>query len=224
LKNIKEYRQKELQWFLFANIILLLLTSKINLFDYLTDENKEIWKNISEIFTTAGISVFGYIITFILDSLLSSNIKDKIIYWWDNKPSHNIFSKIQTKNKDDRFTFQQAENKYTDIFNQLKENKNLPQTNLWYKIYSKHRQVTMIAVSHEDYLLSRDLCVQTLILVLIYAIICIIFKQTFIFSWTYILYLLAMYGVTNISTRNKAKRLVYNVLAYDINDEEKKNG
>ena len=224
MKNIKEYRQKELRWFLFANIILLLLTSKLNLFDYFLDENNEIWENINEILTTTGISVFGYIITFILDSLLSSNLKEKIIYWWSNKPSHNIFSKIQSKNKDDRFTFEQAAIKYPDIFAQLKNNINVPQTNLWQKIYNKHRQVTMISVSHEDYLLSRDLCVQTIILFVVYIIICAIFKQIFVFSWTYILYLLIMYVLTNISTRNKSKRFVYNVLAYDIHDEEKKNG
>ena len=216
MADLKLYRTNELKWYLLANVLLLLLSSSNNIIARLFTAEGIAWEAVSAFLQTALLSTFSYVIVFILDSLPSTELKDKIVFLWNKKPSHTIFTTIEKKCKDDRFTCEQIKAKHSEAFQPSNANS---QTSLWYAIYSKHRGVSMIHASNRDYLLARDLCVQTVLLFLVYLFLCAISKELS-YSLLYIGYLIGMYILTNLATRNKARRFAFNVLAYDISIKE----
>ena len=84
----------------------------------------------------------------------------------------------------------------------------------WYKIYSKHRDVAMIYFANRDYLFCRDMFISTMVLSVLYMIS--IITKLFEFSVLYILFLATMLLVNLLATHIKARRFVYNVIAYDL--------
>lgn len=221
MADLKSYRNSELKWYLLANVLLLLLSSSNNIIARLFTAEGVAWEVVSAFLQTALLSTFSYVIVFILDSLPPTELKDRVVFLWGKKPSHTVFTAIEKKCKDDRFTYEQIKAKRPEAFQPCNANN---QTSLWYAIYSKHRDVSMIHASNRDYLLARDLCVQTIIMLLVYLFLCAISKELS-YSLLYIGYLAVMYTITNLATRNKARRFVFNVLAYDISiKEENKDG
>ncbi|MCL2165215.1 MAG: hypothetical protein FWH55_12715 [Oscillospiraceae bacterium] len=221
MADLKSYRNSELKWYLLANVLLLLLSSSNNILARLFIAEGIAWEAVSAFLQTALLSTFSYVIVFILDSLPPTELKDKVIFLWSKKPSHTIFTTIEKKCKDDRFTCEQIKAKHPEAFQSCNVNQ---QTRLWYAIYSKHRDAAMVHSSNRDYLLARDLCVQTVILLLVYLFLCVVSGELS-YSLLYIGYLVVMYVLTNLATRNKARRFAFNVLAYDISiKEEPKDG
>lgn len=124
---------------------------------------------------------------------------------------------MEQKLEDNRFTLKEAKKKYAKIYEQINdEPKKFDQTPLWYEIYNRHRENTIVFGSNRDYLLLRDMHAQTIILMLVYIIIWRM-AGNMAFSWKYIIYLTSMVILLNISARVQGKRLMYNVLSVDIN-------
>lgn len=89
-----------------------------------------------------------------------------------------------------------------------------------YQIYAKHRNVPMIFVSHRDYLLCRDIYFATIIIIVFYALIAFLLK-TIPFS-KQLLALEAVFLIcSNIAARQRGKRYVANVIAYDLQEKPK---
>lgn len=153
-RNLKEYRDKELKWFLLANIILMLIESGV------LDFGKLDSISISDISSLLGITAVSsaiYIYTFILDSILPSRVKVFLVFLWKRQPSCTIFTDMEQKFEDDRFKLEDAKKKYHQIYERIKsEPDSFDQTPLWYEIYNKHRNNTIIFGSNRDYLLLRD--------------------------------------------------------------------
>ena len=124
---------------------------------------------------------------------------------------------MERKFEDNRFTLEAAKKKYAKIYEQIEGNpKGFDQTPLWYEIYNRNRENTIVFGSNRDYLLLRDMHAQTIILTLVYLFLCGLL-DVFVFSWKYVLYLLFMIVMLNISARVQGKRLMYNVLSVDMN-------
>ena len=158
-RNLKEYRDKELKWFLLANIILMLIESGV--LDFGKLESISI-SDISSLLGITAVSSAIYIYTFILDSILPSRVKVFLVFLWKRQPSCTIFTDMEQKFEDDRFKLEDAKKKYHQIYERIKsEPDSFDQTPLWYEIYNKHRNNTIIFGSNPDYLLLRDMHKQT---------------------------------------------------------------
>jgi hypothetical protein len=172
----------------------------------------------------AFISGVIFVFTFLADSLYPSELKEKLILY--RVPGETIFSKIKEKNTDKRFTWEQAKEAYKSVYNNLPENKKeqyIYENSEWYKIYNKHRDKMMIKVSNRDFLLCRDIYFATIATMILYLVLVFIFR-VIIFDCRYIGYLICMLIISNIGTRNKAKRFVYNVISYDITHQKNTEG
>jgi hypothetical protein len=218
MNSIKDYRNKELVAYIIANALVLLII--LNIFDLkemlLSSEN--ISKIINSFLITSCLSVFAYL----GDSVLSGDIKDKLVDLWRGRPGGKIFTKMKDNNKDIRFTNKQVLEKYTEVYS------NLPTTpkeryqyenSKWYSIYHRHQKVKKIYNANRDYLLCRDMHVATYVMTALYIAIGLLSSAVDV-TWQCVLYEVVFLIVTNVAARQKAKRLVYNVIAYDLQQKE----
>ena len=217
MKNLKDYRDKELKWFLLANILLMIISSGILVFG----ETADSWmKGLSSALNVTVFSSAIYILTFIFDSVVPSHVKVFLVFLWRKQPSATIFTDMQRKFSENRFTFDDAEKKYANLYETLKgKSRKYDQTALWYEIYNRNRGNTIVFGSNRDYLLLRDMHAQTIMLIIVYISLSHI-TGIIAFSKEYILYLTLMTILLNISARVQGKRLMYNVLSVDINKME----
>ena len=214
MASLKDYRNQELKWFLLANILLMLITSKAFTFQW--GDASALVEGIGATLNIAVFSTTIYVYTFIFDSLIPSSLKVFLVFLWKKKPSATIFTRVSKKCKDDRFTAEHAKKKYADIFQNIEANKGCDETPMWYEIYNRHRNNSIVFGSNRDYLLLRDLHSQTLTLLIIYAILV---RMTGIISFAreYVFYLVAMIIILNIGARVQGDRMVYTVLSVDLN-------
>jgi hypothetical protein len=213
MKNLKNYRDKELRYFIIANIAVLLLLSD---FFHFSQFEIQIIEIISKFIKISIISSIIYVLTFVVDSLFSSELK--ILLIGGHSPGEKIFSKIQNGTFDKRFNCEEAQKIYSKIFELLpkeKKDKFVYENAEWYKIYNKYRDVKMIMVSNRDFLLCRDIYFSTIVNIIIYLGLTFVFK-TIVFDWRYIGYLAVILILSNFGTRNKSSRFVSNVIALDI--------
>lgn len=222
MKDLKDYRDKELKGYVLANLLVLLyLEGCFNWLGTLDTNSMEILKLF--IPCLAGFSVF-YSYIFITDALLSSDIKTKIVFWWHLQPGYSVFSDMAKGDLDGRFSLEQLMNKYESIYANLPgtDEKGNYENNNWYKIYSKHRGNSMIEGSSRDYLLCRDLTSITVLLFVFYMFIyCMLLGNCG--NCKFLALLIAEYALLNFASRKKAKRFVYNVIAVDINHKDIKS-
>jgi len=215
LDNLKDYREKEQKMYIVANIFVLILLSDL----FNLQNNQYEWLNVLvKILDSTLLSSSIYIFAFLADALFSSGVKMKLLYFTGHLPGETIFSELKKKNTDLRFTTGQLLAKYKEIFEGLpvdKKEKLKYENSQWYKIYNKHRNVSMIFESNRDYLLCRDLYISTLVIIISYLISCNLIN-VLEFNWTSILYLAIMLIITNVTAHIKGRRFATNVLAYDL--------
>ena len=218
---MKDYREKELKMYIIACILLLIcLTKKYSL-------NMEVGNmvlTITPIIETTLISGVICIFVFISDSLFPSIAKDKIISLFGliKKPGYTIFSEIEKNNKDDRFITEDVKEKYKNIYDNMPQDKKILykyQNKCWYEIYSKNRNEDVIYNSNRDYLLCRDIFFATIFMFFIYG--CSIMLKFFSFNWIFMVFMVVMLIINYFTTMFKAKRLVYNVIAFDLTNMDK---
>ncbi|TDW13225.1 hypothetical protein EDD63_14319 [Breznakia blatticola] len=163
--NIKDYREKELKMFVLACILLFVsLTQSFLLNDVVVLEV------FIKILNTSIISSSIYLMSFVADSLLTSQFKENLIYIFGlyTKPGSEIFTKIEENNNDNRISTKKALKYYKKIYEDMPnadKNKKDYQNSCWYSIYSNYRNVKMIEISHRDFLLCRDIFCMTFILI-----------------------------------------------------------
>ena len=107
MNNLKDYRDKELKLYIIANIFLILAICNGESY---TEADKVInyIKNINEFLNLSLILGFLSIITFLFDSIYSSNAKSKLlnIFGIIKEPGEKIFTKLLNNNyKDNRINF-----------------------------------------------------------------------------------------------------------------------
>lgn len=213
---MKDYREKELKMYILACVLFLICLTKGYSMQMETGEKIVA---ISAVIDTTLASSCIYIFVYISDALFSSGLKDKLVSLFGliKKPAYTVFGDIEKNNVDGRFLKIEAQKHYKDIYVNMPEDKkqvDIYQNANWYKIYSKHRDVAMIYNSNRDYLLCRDMFISTISLSVLYMIS--IITKLFEYNIIYILFLVTMLFVNLLTTHIKARRFVYNVIAYDL--------
>lgn len=220
MNNIKDYRNQELKIFVLANVLMLLCIEKIITWDRLTGDDAQLFTLLLTIIDSAILLAIWYSFVFLADALFPTNIKNRIVYFGAPLPGQTVFTRLSTKKEDERFTQEQIKEKYKDVINNFpvsKKDKLIYENSKWYSIYNLYREKTMVLVSNRDYLLCRDMTVSTVVIFVLYFIMVFAFK-VFAFKIEALLYILAIFILTNWATRQKGKRYVNNVIACDINE------
>ncbi len=215
MNNLKSYRENELKWYVLAYVFLVILVCYPNAVKDLEGD----WATkLEQLLSSALLSGIICTLTFVFNSIFSSQAKDFLLYFHIFKtPGSTIFSRIQQDSlHDPRVNTSNARFHYQEIIANIPTSKKKEpyENSKWYAIYSKHRADDRVAATHRDFLLCRDLYITTVSLaVLTLAMISISLLP---FSWILIGYLLIMLFVTNLSARNKAHRFVNTVIAVDL--------
>lgn len=221
INNIKDYREKELKWYIIASILILLYLSNPITIAYNTDEIS-LADKFFRLFDSGLIAGAICILSIIFDSLYSSDAKSRLVYFGQmaQLPAKTIFSNLKSsKWADVRFLRDDVLKKYSEVFEKMPktEKDRLDYENRhWNAIYNKYRENPMIYISNRDYLLCRDLYITTITMSILYGLA--ISVSFFPFSLVFCIYLLGMLLLLNIATRIKSKRFVINVIAFDIHN------
>lgn len=200
---------------------LLFLLWGTPIFSQIPEATENNYKTIISIMEGVTISGVLSLITFLGDSLISSNLKDKLIgLFFISRSGQTIFSRISNKTvNDDRFLISDAISRYSGIIENRpsqKRDKLYYENANWYKIYSEYKKEGAIMQAQIDYLLCRDLYIETLEFLVLYTSSLFLFNGTVLFSWRLILALLVMAIITNISTHIKMNRFANTVIAIDL--------
>ena len=216
---MKAYRSKELPHYIVGNVVILLvLLNPSRSKDY-----------IKEIGIAAALSATLYVYTFILDALLSKQVKIVLTYGSEYRlPGYKVFDDI-LKNRDIRYDAAVAKEQYANVYEVMdaltgKERAKYENT-IWYTIYKKLSGDKAVEATQSDYLLCRDLNICTLSICVIYLLVVVLFwlvMGVILFNAWFLLILGIEWIVTNISMRNKAIRFVHTVIAKDLEGGEKK--
>ena len=215
---MKDYRKDELKTYVIGNILIIVMFSGLfKIFFSLSDGTIDI---ISKLLGSALLSSILYIYVFILDSFIPSKLKDFIVYFPCGRPGDKIFEKIREKEIDPRFTHEDAMTKYQDIYKELdlisdRKKKHVFQNSKWYGIYQSIEENPTVTLAQKDFLLNRDMCIITVVILILYVLISRISKIYTIkggaLMWMFVEILL-----TNIAAKGKAERFALNVIAKDI--------
>lgn len=224
---LKDYRSKEMKYLLAIYFLLFLLWST-SIFEKIPITIEKGYKIIISIIEGVAISGVLSLITFLGDSLISSKLKDDLVsLFLIPRSGQTIFTQISNKTiKDDRFLVSEAIVHYSETIENrpTKKKERLHYENAcWYKVYCEYKTDGAVMQAHKDYLLCRDLYIETIEFMIIYIIALFLFTETIVFSYRFILTLLAVAIITNISTHIKMGRFVNTVIAVDISNKIRRN-
>lgn len=219
MAELKDYRKKEIPMLLLGNILVLLYFCKSFDLNFFSDNGLDGIKLIVSILDSAVLSSILYVFTIILDGIITSNFKEKLVYLCFGKlPGKTIFTEIKTNNKDIRFSYSDLNELHPEIYENIpqdKKKRSLYENHVWYKLYSKNKKEDMVFLSNKEYLMFRDMYCINILVLLLYLVLSVILKIVS-FDTRYIVFLVVFTVLFNISTRNKAKRLAYNVIASEL--------
>ncbi len=159
----------------------------------------------------------GPLIAVFLNDLLPSSTKASIVFWRikDALPGHRAFS--EHAEADPRIDMA-ALKKRIGEFPQSPRDQNI----CWYRLYKKHQSNVIIIDSHKRFLLFRDSCSLTLLII---AVAGIASKMSSVSTGVQGLLLgglIVQFLWLTLSARNTGIRLVQNVLALESTDDERK--
>lgn len=217
---MKEYRKKEMKYLLIAYSILLILFCT-NVFEKIPENIVKGYNELSSVFEGVAFSSVIYIIVLLGDSVISADTKGKLIgLFFIPRAGHTIFSRIKNNKVHDlRFSNSKARESYqhiiADIPNVNAEKYEYENSN-WYKLYKQNKDDSSIEQAQKDYLMCRDLNIETFEYLIFYLISVVAFKEYLSWSWKFFYILLFMLAVTNIATHNKMNRFVNTVISVDL--------
>jgi hypothetical protein len=217
---LKDYREKEMKYLMITYVLLFLFWSTRFFRDASSVTDLD-WNIILSAIQGVIISGVLSLITFISDSLFSSNHKDKLVgLFFIPRSGCTVFSRMHNgKIADDRFTKAEAREQYSHIIACLpseKKEKYAYENAQWYKIYCQYQDKGSIVQAQKDYLLCRDLFIETIIFIILYLVSLMVFHEIVLLSSKFIITLIIMAILTNIATHKKMNRFVNNVIATDI--------
>jgi hypothetical protein len=210
-KNIKDY-SNYLGTFIIINLSIYLCVVLGKNIDF--NNINEIYKNLA--IKDGIISTSSILIVFILNGILSSNLKGILVFWRTKNilPGCRIFTELI--DKDNRIDKSNIIEKY----GQLPTDPEL-QNKLWYRMYKTNEFHPMIFDSQRNFLISRDLTGLSFLFLIIYSIAVLIIEVKFSTGLIYIGFLLMQYIIISLVGRNYGNRFSCNVLAMVcINNEQ----
>ncbi len=220
---MNEYR-KDMQHLLLAYVLLFLLLCTGTLNPMPEAQEKTLFTIVVDLFKDAALAGVISLLVFILDSVIGSRLKNKLTgLFVIPRTGYVIFSKISAgKCIDDRFTTQDAIEKYKTIIDNLPRDKKERQeyeNKEWYKIYYDYQEKAPIVQAQKEYLLCRDMFVATVMFIVLYLLSIAIFQKWTYFSYQYLVILCVIAVLSNIATHRKMQRFVYGVIARDVADD-----
>lgn len=217
---MKNYRDSELKSYVIATILVYFIVVN-GISGILNKEYISILQLVIELLNVAVISSSIYAFVFVLDSVYGSDLKRNLVFLFTDEPGQTIFDVIREQKSDIRFSNTNIEKYYENIYSQMpqdKKEKKIYQNQQWYHIYHQHRDIEMVTASAKDFRLCRDIFISTINIFIIYIVLCVI-SEIVELNIYYIGFLTIMIIISNIATRNKGKRWVYNVIAHDISEK-----
>lgn len=234
---MKDYRKGELKSYVIGNILFIItLSGKL---DSILKSNLP--NNIDIIrlfFESALLSSIIYIYIYIIDSIIPSSIKERIVFLIAKKPGTVVFEYVISKKKgydDDRFTDEEMKKCYNDIYMEIdkiskrinkvsdkKQKKQIQkelsnyQNSKWFEIYRKHEDEQAVFETQKDYLLNRDMNAITVSILVLYLVVCVS-TNLIPFNMAVIVFLSIEFIAISIASNSKAIRFVLTVISRDIN-------
>ncbi len=216
---MKNYRDKELKYLMILLILLFLVyCTPIKNLSFTAIELSE---TLTTAFSGIVISSVLSLTTFLLDCLISTNLKNKTVgLFFIHKAGETIFTRINNLSvKDDRFLIFEAKTQYKEIICNIpkndKERYEYENSN-WYKIYRKYQDKGQVLQSQKDYLTCRDLFIETILFLVLYFLSLIFYRELVVFSFEYLSIVIVISVLTNVSTHVKMNRFVNTVIALDV--------
>lgn len=176
--------------------------------------------NLLRIFESALITGTVSVIVFIFDSLISSKLKNWMLGSFII-PVYGctVFTKIgSNKFKDERVSCQAAKETYSKIITNLPKDRKermIFENEQWNKIYVEFESNGAVKQSQKDWLLCRDMYIETILFTVFYLVSTLIFNNI-AFSLTLLVTLIVMAIILNFAAHNKMKRFVYTVIAKSV--------
>ncbi len=199
---IEQYRKKLWLFFAFNFCFLLCVNASSVSFEAI---NIEFLKIISE---GTFIGILSPILIFILNGVLSSNVKAILVFWNIRYPLPGSKAFTVLAPKDERINM----DKLKEIIGKLPTSPK-EQNNLWYSIYKKHQNKIVILNSHKNYLFARDMTSMSALFLILIPLVIIFLGINGIWKFLYSMFLLLQYLLISLVARNYGKRFVCNVLA-----------
>lgn len=224
---MKDYRDKELKYLIIILILLFVaLCTPIRECD-ITDI--DLHKSLTTIFSDIVVSSVLSLSTLICDCLISANMKNKLLgLFIIPRAGETIFTRIKKCSvKDDRFLNSEAKVKYKEIISNIPQNRierHEYENSNWYKIYKKYQEKGQVSQSQKDYLTCRDLFIETILFLVLYLLSLIFYSEFVVFSFKYLLIIVLISVITNISAHVKMHRFVNTVIALDVAESNQNNG
>lgn len=214
---MKDYREKELKWYIFAYLFLLIGTSSPGPTASRTGEWFDVIDKLLSSSLLAGVICS---LAFVLDCLYTAELKDLLLcLGLTTLPGKTVFTRISKgKINDMRIDVNGAKEKYNDIISGLpsdKKGRKKYENTKWYSLSRIHEDDPRVKTAHRDYLLSRDLYTTTITMFVLTAIG--MWFKVILFSWILVAYLIAMLILTNIAAHFRAHRFVNTVIAVGMN-------
>lgn len=218
--DFKSYRKYELKYFIFTNIVIMILIKTWNnssLEEIITAN----WLgNINKILSFSILSIVIYIVIFLIDSLIPGDIKWNLVYFHGRRPAEVIFEEIKKeKEKDARYSVEQLEARCKKIYELLdkcdEKEKYKKSTSEWYRLFTKYENKEKITNAKRDYVITRDMYISILFLAA-FSIIVKIFAITHYVTYRFIVVEIVEILLLRKAVKARGKRLCRNVVAVHI--------
>lgn len=221
VNTYKEYRNKELKYFIISEIGMFVLLNYKNDFSQLLTTNS--------FFTILISSPVLYFYCLIFDVVVPRNLKNVFclyinkdnFYMFFQSPGRTIFTLLkENKVKDMRIDKFKVQTKYSDIFElieQCQTSKYEKQNSIWYQIKSnleKDGKNTKLETIEKEYLLFRDMLSMHIVLNLIYFtfhLFGIVIYVKALFTYMFVAYIILF-----LCVRSTSKKFVIEVIAQDL--------
>lgn len=217
---MKDYREKELKWYIFAYLFLLMGIGGQGL---IAPEGYNGFSSIEMLLSSSLLAGVICTLGFVFDCLYTAGIKDILLnFGIMTLPGKTIFTRISKgKISDMRIDTKEAQEKYNSVISAIpadKKAKKKYENTIWYSLSRMHEDDPRVKTAHRDYLLSRDMYTTTITLLVLTA--AGMGANVIQHSWIPIGYLATMLVLTNIATHARAHRFVNSVIAVDMNSKK----
>lgn len=208
--DLKKYKTKDIPYFICANsIIIILFSTKIS-HKYFVDN----YDFIFSLFTFFGNMGVIYIYMNILDSILSTDVKNILVFGRiTNLPGNKALSKLFCGNySDPRVSTIGLKKFYKITWCEIEKNKQdeLYQNKKWYEQYIAVKNESIIFFSNSNYLLARDISVLSIVFVIFYPIM-LMFPYIY-YNYKVHIYFIINWIVTTYSAHKAGEKFANNVL------------
>ncbi len=199
--SLKEKNTPLLWSFFIFNIGVFILLFFADYFDTFTKNYKTMLS-----LKSSGILI-APLVLFIINGLLSSNQKAILVFWRFKYPLPGARAFSIHAPKDPRVNMANLQTLHGTLPVTERD-----QNERWYGIYKAHTKDVVVAKSHKDFLLGRDITAVAFLFILVVGVP-FLFFGTSPLCWIYLGALVLQYLLMAVVAQNHGKRFVTNVLA-----------